>query len=125
MNKRHELDPALVKSQIDSKFSVRAESSRLNWLAYQRALLSYEIEKSRADEAGGQCQSIHPSRPLIDNSMHLERESHSKVRVIELPKKGKRFVLVYGDEDDALVTSGTGPFETFETASEWFLKGGR
>jgi len=53
------------------------------------------------------------------------KDPHAKVRVIELPKDGKRFILVYGDEDDATVATGTGPCETIEQAANWFYRGGR
>jgi hypothetical protein len=45
--------------------------------------------------------------------------------VLELPQPGKRFILVYGDADDAHTTQGTGPFATFEEAAEWFYHQGR
>jgi len=63
--------------------------------------------------------------PMIDKWIAHERDVYSKVRVIELPKTGKRFVLAYGDGSDAEVISGTGPFETYKEAAEWFLKSGR
>ena len=52
-------------------------------------------------------------------------EYYAKVRVVELPKGGKKYVLVYGDRNNAKVMSGTGPFETQDKAWMWFLRGGR
>ncbi|MFC7734273.1 hypothetical protein ACFQX4_00180 [Roseomonas sp. GCM10028921] len=62
---------------------------------------------------------------MIDRWSAEERGQDAMLRMTELPKEGQRFILVYGDVDDASVTSSTGPFETLEEARSWFLKGGR
>lgn len=60
-----------------------------------------------------------------DEMITEERDYYATVRVIELPKPGQRFVMVYGDVRDDEVTRGTGPFESLEAAGKWFYNGGR
>jgi hypothetical protein len=63
---------------------------------------------------------------FYDRLIEQEQEYYAKVRIIELPNKGmKKYILVYGDKDDATVENGTGPFESIEKAKEWYLNGGR
>lgn len=101
MNVRHDLDPEEVKKQIEYKV---------------KHLREFYANAKRDDPeflAG------------TEQSVKQQENYYSKVRVIELPQRGHRFILVYGDVDDATVTFGTGPFETLEIAKNWFLTGSR
>lgn len=69
--------------------------------------------------------SAYDVRSIWNGCITLEKEHYSSVRVIELPIDGKRFILVYGNVANDTVTSGTGPFESLEKATTWFINGGR
>jgi len=127
MNIRHEIDADLVKAQVEKKIA-EYEHHRVNMKAQaQRSLALYEQAKlegtthfwSRVPDGG-----LHIDR-MIDEWIEREREYYAKVRIIELPQEGKRFILVYGDTDDSTVKSGTGPSESIEKSTQWFLNGGR
>ena len=133
-NIRHEIDPALVREQIE-KAVAENEKSRIRLKAEaQKTLESYEqakLEKtahrwSKVPEGPGYVD------PMIDRWNLEQTEYYSKVRVIEMEEavlthngKWNKFILVYGDTDDATVKSGTGPFATLEEAKGWFLRSGR
>jgi len=127
MNVRHEIDPSLVREQIEQKIAGH-ERFRTTHRQYELAALA-EFERAKAEGMEGLW--VRPPRNLddldamVDRWIKLEHEHYALVRVIELPIEGKRFILVYGDVDDSTVTSGTGPFETLEKAFDWFLKSGR
>jgi hypothetical protein len=74
-------------------------------------------------------QPIHISIKNIsereEDNIKTERDDYGLVRVIELPKVGDNFILVYGDTNDEQVRTGTGPFSKLQEAKDWFLKGGR
>lgn len=132
MNIRHDIDPALVVAQIERKI-VRHEQRRIHSKLMQAETLAAYLQ----DKAAGKEKrwAKPPSDgsyidPMYDEWIEKERTYFAKVRVIELPHPpytilDNRFILVYGDEDDTTVKSGTGPFPTFEEAAEWFLRGGR
>lgn len=125
--RRHDLDPALVQKQVQKRLNelsrkkaerlVHARSARL---AYEKALAQGNAHrwtrKPPEEEEAGR---------IYDEMVQWERTYYARVRVIELPQEGKRFILVYGDTDDATVQSGTGPFETLDEAASWFMSGGR
>ena len=124
MNIRHEIDQGLVQVQIDKQIAEH-EQLRIKFKKQaQDTLDSYEIDTnkglwSKEPEGPGYVD------PMIDSWIDRELNHYSKVRVIELSQEGKRFVLVYGDEDDLTVAHGTGPFESYEVAAKWFLNSGR
>lgn len=126
-NIRHDLDPLLVAEQIEKAI---AEHERFRVELIQRELKNLEeYEQAKLDGSASRWLRV-PEGPAwvdswIDESIRNEREYYSKVRVIELPQNGKRFILVYGDADDETVTSGTGPSVSFQRAADWFLNGGR
>ena len=126
-NVRHEIDALLVCQQIE------------------RACLRYQKDcDERSSNAANNVRQYHedvanglahkwmcePDKPeeivsIYQNWIQREKLHYAKVRVIELPQPGERYVLVYGDESDVSVKDGTGPFETLEEAAQWFLRGGR
>lgn len=129
VNTRHDLNPFLVMAQIDHAISrhrerimqIKAENEQTH-VRYQEAIAN----------GTPPCTSKPPISSSAFDSMlnrqcEKEREVYSRVRVIELPVKGKRFILVYGDADDAKATvnSATGRFSTFQNAADFFLNGGR
>lgn len=126
-NIRHDIDPALVHAQVAAKLQ-EFERNRVDAVEHAKALTA----KYEADIAQG-LERRWASRPtpaeqiedVYKNFAYFENTFYAKVRVIELPKEGDRFILVYGDADDANVSSGTGPFATLEKAVSWFLNGGR
>lgn len=126
-NVRHEIDPALVKAQVDKKIEhyekerIRLKVQAQESLAlYETAVLKGTAHRWTKVPDGGMYID-----PMMDEWVETEREYYALVRVIELPVKGNRFVLVYGDADDAVVTTGTGPFKSFDDAAGWFLRSGR
>lgn len=126
-NIRHDIDPALVQAQIDKKIA-DLEAQRIEMKA--RAVESLEAyERAKAEGTAHRWTRVPEGPayvdPLVDEWIELERTHYARVRVIELPKTGKRFVLAYGDIEDSAVTSGTGPFKSCEEASGWFLRSGR
>ncbi len=133
-NIRHEIDPALVREQIEKAVAhneecrIRFKEEALKTLeSYEKAKLEKTTHRwGKVPEGPGYVD------PMIDRWNLEQTEYYAKVRVIELGvpilthnNELNRFVLVYGDADDATVTSGTGPFATLEKAESWFLKSGR
>ncbi|MDU8350472.1 hypothetical protein RYA05_01060 [Pseudomonas syringae pv. actinidiae] len=127
---RHDIDPLLVMDQIDKAIR-KNEERRIQWAKRDQELLDQyarDVEEGTAKKKWvhiPDTDSVESGSKLIDDWNHQQRTYYSKVRVIELPQEGKRFVLVYGDEDDAAPIRMTGPSETLERATEWFLNGGR
>jgi hypothetical protein len=126
-NVRHEIEPELVRVQIEKKVA-DYEKQRISWKEQARQNVE-RYEQAKLEGLGARWTRA-PDTPayvdgLIDDWIETERRHYATVRVIELPQAGKRFVLVYGDVDDAVVTRGTGAFDSFETAQAWFLQAGR
>lgn len=127
MNVRHDIDPVLVQAQVENKVA-QYELDRIRFKREAQATLdAYEQDKLKGQTAPWPKVPEGPAYvdPMIDEWIARERNEYALVRVIELPKDGKRFVLTYGDVEDAAVTSGTGPFESVELAAKWFFNGGR
>lgn len=127
-NIRHNLDPILVQAAVAKQITYY-EDFRVRKVGESIALLA-KYEQSVAANTVYKDWHHKPDSPeritnQVDTWIERERKYYSKVRVIELPQPGKRFLLVYGDVDDATVTTGTGPFETLDTAANWFFKSGR
>lgn len=127
MNIRHEIDAELVKAQINKKI---ADHERHRIYMKEQALKTLESYEKAKLEGTTHLWSRVPDGGLhidgmVDKWIQHELEYYSKVRIIELPQKGKRFILVYGDTNDATVTNGTGPTESIEKSAQWFLNGGR
>lgn len=126
MNIRHEIDPVGVAASIE-KAVARYEQLRVQFKEQaEEALASYNrrTEKERLQWSKVPRGPAYVD-PMIDDWIASERVHYARVRVIELPTGSKRFLLVYGDADDATVTSGTGPFASYEKACDWFLNQGR
>lgn len=126
-NIRHDIDPVLVEAQVASRLK---EVERAGLAAVENAkMLKARYE---ADLTQGKARQWHrpPTPPeqlekIYKEAAHHESTVYAKVRIIELPRPGNRFILVYGDVNDSSVEQGTGPFETLEKATNWFLNGGR
>lgn len=127
-NIRHELDPEKVKASVAKKIA-EYEKHRIEWKARAEANVKQYAEDMAAGTAGKNWtrKPDGPAYvdPMIDEWIARETDCYALVRVIELPQEGNRFILVYGDEDDATVKRGTGPFESFERAAQWFYNTGR
>lgn len=122
MNVRHDVDQEIVKKSIESKIAWY-ETKRVSCLAWaHHNLASFEKDPSKW---GKQPESVESVELFYNNAIWREVTTYSTVRVIELPREGKRFVLVYGGVEDAAVISGTGPFESFDAAVSWFSNNGR
>lgn len=126
-NVRHDLDPVKVTASVDKKIA-----DHLAQRAYHAARAAENTAQYAADVASGNGHRWRgvPDTPeqiaaCYDKMIADERDVYATVRVIELPKSGKRFILVYGDVRDDEVTCGTGPFESLEAAGKWFYTGGR
>lgn len=129
-NIRHNLEPALVQTST-AKQVAYYEDFRVRRVGETIALLA-KYEQSVANDTVYKDWHNKPQdvQSVIDQHnewIRREREHYSTVRVIELPTGEKRFLLVYGDVDDATatVTEGTGPFESFDAAAKWFYGSGR
>lgn len=127
LNVRHDLDPALVLAQVEAKIVKHNRSREHSRECAQKTADSYERAKADGSAKHWPKPPADPAYvdPLYDEWIAHERSHYARVRVIELPQPGKRFILVYGDQNDATVKSGTGPFESLEEAASWFYKGGR
>lgn len=126
-NIRHDIDPTLVQAQVASKLQ---GIERCGLAAVENAKMLQA--RYKADLANGRTRqwarpptSVEQMEGIYKDIAHTESTVYAKVRIIELPRSGKRFILVYGDADDKAVEQGTGPFATLEEASGWFLRGGR
>lgn len=127
-NIRHDLDPVLVQAAVAKQIAyyedscVRRVGESIALLAkYEQSIAAKTVYKDWYAKP----QSAESVGNQFDTWIEREREYYSTVRVIELPTGEKRFLLVYGDADDATVTTGTGPFDTLDTAAEWFFRCGR
>lgn len=128
MNIRHDLDPVAVRKTIGAKIAEYMLRSIRDTVRQQEILDQYN--RDAKDPKALRMWVRKPDgpewvKPMYRKWIAEQRDYYSKVRVIELPKAGKRFILVYGDENDAIVSKGTGPFETLEEAKAWFLNQGR
>lgn len=125
---RHDIDPFLVMDQIDKKIA-NHEKLRAQWAKRDQDHLdeyARDVEQGTAQKKWvTPPQAVENGSRLIDDWNQKERNYYSRVRVIELPIPGKRFVLVYGDEDDSNPIRVTGPSDSLEKSIEWFLSGGR
>ena len=129
-NVRHDIEPQLIKDSVRkrveyfkerfliehaqktenyNKYINETKEKRKKWL---RIPLSPEESKKELER-------------IYNNFIFFEENKYAKVRVIERPIKDKPFILVYGDVDDNTVKTGTGGFDSFEDAQNWFLKSGR
>ena len=126
-NIRWDLDPLRVQEQVQQKIAsledFREElrkQARENMAAYEKAKLDGSAKRWSTPPADPE-----NAADWIPDEIELQRTYYSKVRVIELPKRGNRFILGYGDTNDETVTNGTGPFESFTKAADWFYSSGR
>lgn len=126
-NVRHEIDSSLVSQQIEL-----ACSRYQKYLEERSSDAANNVRQYQEDVANGLGHKWRhvPSNPeeivsIYQSWIQREKYYYSKVRVVELPQPGKRYVLLYGDDNDMSVKDGTGPFGTFEEAAQWFLSGGR
>lgn len=129
-NVRHDIEPQLIKDSVRkrveyfkerfliehaqktenyNKYINETKEKRKKWL---RIPLSPEESKKELER-------------IYNNFIFVEENKYAKVRVIERPIKDKPFILVYGDVDDNTVKTGTGGFDSFEDAQNWFLTSGR
>ena len=131
---RHDLNPNIVKNQTDK------EVKELKLFMDKKIQEEKEIHiKFEQDKSEKKYQNwIKPRtdleadlkeiRDTYEGMIKREEEYYSKVRIIEINKTEKPFILVYGDQKDTEVTGikeGTGPFCSIEEATEWFTNGGR
>lgn len=124
MNVRYDIGPEAVAGEI-----ARAVEQLIEFGEELKARV-----KAPSGPYGAEGFRIAPKEPVRSDE-HIDRDTekaiseqenyYATVRVIKRPIEDEPFILVYGDEDDAVVQSGTGGFATFEKAQDWFLKGGR
>tara|TARA_Y100000588_G_scaffold240585_2_gene254367 strand:+ start:12521 stop:12916 length:396 start_codon:yes stop_codon:yes gene_type:complete len=131
MNKRHDLDPVIVSGQIEKEIKrltlhmeEMLEKEKENHILYQKAKKDgthVRWLKPRTDLDA----DLKDIKLSYEAMIKDQRDYFGKVRVIELDRPEKAFVLVYGDQKDSEVTRGTGPFDSVEKAIAWFANGGR
>jgi hypothetical protein len=130
-NIRHDINPELVSCQIDAAIAQWERHKARRTEEETQNLESYEAAKFSSKDGKVKGWIKPPAGPgwvgpYYDECIEQERTHYALVRIIELPtKEKKRFLLVYGDIDDSMVTSGTGPFESVDAAAKWFLESGR
>ena len=128
-NVRHDIDPNLIKISVDKQIELYEHYRIMDHEQKEQRLIKYEKAKLDGTAIKWLIDPTLPNNFSIDvhydELIDREKSHHSAVRVIELPKNRKRFILVYGDTDDTIVRSGTGPFETVNEATEWFINNGR
>ena len=122
MNIRHNIDPTLVKANVERKVS-KYGANRLFDKA--RSKDTIEAYKKMPEQFSGPRDEAYFDYidPLYDNWIEQERTYYAKVRVIRIAPR--KYILVYGNANDKTVKSGTGPFKTLREAKAWFLNGGR
>ena len=122
MNIIHNIDVDVVDKQIlcACQKYLRLCDTKIEWAKELQIKF-----KQNPDEFARKPDTVDEVESMYANWIAREKEHYSLVRVIELHKKDKRFILVYGDVDNKTVTSGTGPFESLERAIGWFVNGGR
>lgn len=134
MNNRHDLDPKIVKDQIDNKvknlklfMSKKIQEEKDIHIKFEQDKSEKKYQnwiKPRTDLVG----DLKEIRDIYEEMIKTEEEYYSKVRILEINKTEKPFLLVYGDNEDIDVTGikqGTGPFCSIEDATKWFTNGGR
>lgn len=126
-NIRHDLDPEKVLAQVAYKVARHEDQRARTKVAQAETMASYlaDVANGRQNRWVRAPESVESIDQMYDKWIEYERTHYAKVRVIELPQAGKRFVLVYGDTPDENVTSGTGPFASFDEAAAWFMNAGR
>ncbi|WP_087863934.1 hypothetical protein [Comamonas thiooxydans] len=121
---RHELDAFKVRKSVAEKIAGFILQRRTMEEQAAKDCTDYEEEM----KTGKSRRWVKPPRTpekvalFYEDMCRKERTHYATVRVIELPQKGKRFVLAYGPVP---TDQGTGPFATFEEAGNWFYNGGR
>jgi hypothetical protein len=127
LNVRHDLDQTLVAAQVEAKIAEHNRNREHSRECAKKTVEAYELARTEGTAHHWPRPPTGPQYvdPLYDEWIEAERNYFARVRVIELPLPGKRFILVYGDQNDATVRSGTGPFESLEKAAAWFYAGGR
>jgi hypothetical protein len=125
VRRRHDLDPVRVQDCVERKVADHVRSYEYQLTEAEKSVAAYKAADAQGRRLWTRPPEL-PSKALLDSWIKEEREYYALVRVIELPIwDAKRFLLVYGDTDDNTVTQGTGPFESFEKAADWFYKQGR
>lgn len=114
MRKVYQLDPELVARSVTENINC-AERLRDQDVSYWM--------KARPEGDPDREQRIKDAHERYEERVYEELAYYAQVRVVMIGPK--RFILVYGDEDNATITRGTGPFKTPEQASGWFLNQGR
>ena len=131
MNIRHDLEKNDVNSNIRKKINDHLACMRKsinNEINSHEEFLKANLETQKRwirPRTNPVEKDLVPIYEMYMNWIDEELNHYSKVRVIELPVSGDRFILVYGDTDDSTVETGTGPFSSYEDAEKWFLNNGR
>lgn len=120
-NVRHDISHEIVSMQIHKAVATHEAMRERLKADTVKAIAAYAIAKTWS----GREPDLAYIDPMIDAWIAKTKDHYALVRVIELPQPGKRFILVYGDTDDETVGTGTGPFESFSAAAQWFIQGGR
>jgi hypothetical protein len=120
VNKVYHLDPAKVNASVDLQVKRYEEMRRQGVIT---AISSMKKWKKTPQLFSRRPQSPVKVRKMYNSWIDIERTHYAKVRVVRIG--AKKWLLVYGDVDNATVKSGTGPFKTLTKAQDWFFKQGR
>jgi hypothetical protein len=125
-NIRLDLDPARVAATIERQVASIQRQKEVDYNRTLKAIEDYELDekRGRAHRWTKKPEMRDPFDTYYERRAEVEKVHYALVRVIDVGGAGK-FILVYGDTDDETVERGTGPFESFEKAADWFYKCGR
>jgi hypothetical protein len=120
VNKVYPLDIEKVNASVDLQVKRYEEMRRLGVIT--------SIASMKNWKKAPQLFSRRPMSPVKVRKMYKswidhELNYYAKVRVVRIGTK--KWLLVYGDVDNATVKIGTGPFKTLTKAQDWFFKQGR
>lgn len=125
LNVRHDLNPGLVAAHIE-KTVAQHKAHRRDAVKFAQELTEIYDKDMAAGKTSAWLRkpgTAAEADARWADRIAIERSLCARVRVIERPD-GK-FILAYGDTDDATVIRGTGPFESVKKAADWFFAGGR
>jgi hypothetical protein len=120
VNKVYPLDPDKVNATVRAKVKNYEEMLRLGVI---NAISLMKKWKTKPTDFCRRPTSPIKVRKMYNSWIDLEYNHYAKVRVVRIG--ARKYVLVYGDVDNATVESGTGPFKTLTKAQEWFFNQGR
>lgn len=120
VNKVYPLDIDKVKVSVDLQVKRYEEMRRQGVIT---AIASMKKWKKTPQLFTRRPMSPVKVRKMYNSWIAIERTHYAKVRVVRIG--AKKWLLIYGDVDNATVKTGTGAFKTLTKAKDWFFNQGR